>query len=164
MSWVRWGAIAAPVVLIGVLTAVNRWSGPTQAHAEARDAAAAMDGTGTTQSKEASEVEKWIAEHQGPVTSPFEASPEPVSAPSEPKAFEGVKLTSVFRSNETAIAAINGKLVREGEEVRPGVRVKTIDARARKVILILDDGREIEVTPGRSGRTDASEGSVRRGT
>lgn len=163
MTWLRWGAIAAPVVLIGVLTTINRVSGPAQARAEAQ-ATAPVEGSGVPDAKQASEVEHWLTEHNAPVRSPFEKAPEVVPEVSEPRAFEGVKLTGVFRSNDTAIAAINGKLVREGQEVRPGVRVKSIDARGRKVILILDDGREVEVAPGKSGRTEGADAAPRRGT
>lgn len=154
--WMRWGAVVAPVALIGVFVASNRLSGP-------RPAAAESIATGTSQrlmpvapAKEVESVEMWILAHSGPTASPFLATmaapkaeePDEVERPVAP-VLEGIKLSSVFSANEATMASINGKIYRPGQEVRPGVTIKSIDARARKVTLELSDGREVELTAGR---------------
>lgn len=163
VGWLKWGAVAAPVVLIAALTVVNRLSGPSQARAE-RGGSEGAESAKPEQVETVVKVEEWMDQHRAPVSSPFEASRVEVQETTAPETFEGVRLTGVFRTNDTAIAAINGKLVREGQEVRRGVRVKSIDARGRKVILILDDGREIEISPGNTGKNDKVDGTVRAGT
>jgi hypothetical protein len=157
LSWIRWGAIAAPVVLIGVFTLANRLSGPRQARADESVGAEPQGGPAIAKPKDVVAVERWISEHNQPVTSPFEAAP--ISEPTKESAGTAVssstiKLTGVFRSHDTTIAAINGKLYREGQEVRSGVTLKGVDVDGRKVILSMGDGREVEVVSGTSVRVD----------
>ena len=158
-SWLRWGAVAAPVVLIGVFVAANRVSGPRPAEASSATAPAAVGLAPVAPMKEVENVELWIMARPAPATSPFLAAPvaafveepEEVERPIAP-VLEGIKLSSVFSANGASIASINGKLFRPGQEVRTGVTVASIDARARKVILQLSDGREIELTAGRQSK------------
>ena len=158
-NWIRWGVIAAPVVVIGILTGVNRMSGPTAARAGNSSTAgdSAVENSGSL--RKAERMEEWIASQKRPTPSPFpvvvtpatvQAVDEPVPAPDEDTRpqLEGVRLTGVFRSDDVAIAAINGKLRREGEFVRPGIKVTRIDARARVVVLTLADGQTVELRQG----------------
>lgn len=160
LMWLKWSAIAAPVVMIGVFTVANRLSGPQKAQASAASPDSIPMALSGTTPRDVAKVENWIAVHKRNAPSPFEAAPVPeptlqdispvtsAALPEEPKAFEGVRLTGVFRANDNAIAVINGKLVREGQEVLPGVTVASIDARARSVTLKLADGRTIELSTG----------------
>lgn len=155
-SWLRWGAVAAPVALIGVFVAANRISGPRPAEASNATTPQAAGLAPVAPLKEVQSVEMWIMEHPATATSPFLAAPvaviaqeaDEVESPVAP-VLEGIKLSSVFSANGASIASINGKLYRPGQEVRPGVTVASIDARARKVVLQLSDGREVELTAGR---------------
>lgn len=156
LVWIRWGAVAAPVVLIGIFTLANRFAGPAQANAsESRNSE--VEGPVAADSKNIAKIERWIADHKQPMSSPFEAAPqlerqaEPAAATNSPSA---IKVTGVFRSHETTIAAINGKLFREGQEVRPGVSLKRVDVDDRKVVLLLSDGREVEVVSGKTAKLD----------
>jgi len=154
-TWMRWGAVVAPVALIGIFVASNRLSGPRPAAAGSITAAPSESLAPVAPAKEVESVEKWILSHDGPVASPFLATTVTVKEVEEeaerPVApvLEGIKLSSVFSANETTMASFNGKLYRPGQEIRPGVRISSIDARARKVILELSDGREVELTAGR---------------
>jgi len=150
----RWGAVVAPVALIGIFVASSRLAGPRPA-AGSIAVAPSESLTPVAQAKEVESIEMWILSHEGPVASPFLATMETAQVadeePERPVApvLEGIKLSGVFSANETTMASFNGRLYRPGQEVRPGVKISSIDARARKVILELSDGREVELTAGR---------------
>jgi hypothetical protein len=154
----KWSAIAAPVLMVAVFTAVNQFSGPRKAAAVTGPALDTTIISPRAASPQVVKVEEWIKERRERASSPFEASPtlelEGVAAEvgDSSRSYEGVRLTGVFRSNDVAIAAINGKLVREGQEVAPGITVTAIDARARRVTLSLSDGQEVVLTSGSSSR------------
>lgn len=159
--FLKWSAIAAPVLMVAVFTAVNQLSGPRQAAAVTGPAPEAPLASPRAASPQVVKVEDWIKERRDRASSPFEAAPNlelgeiaPDSGePGQPsRSHEGVRLTGVFRSNDVAIAAINGKLVREGQEVAPGITVTAIDARARRVTLSLSDGQEVVLTSASAPR------------
>jgi hypothetical protein len=157
LTWIRGGAVIAPVLLIAILFATNRLAGPTKAHADPTKLEAGATSKASTDAKAAQDIETWIARNGQSAASPFKPAPiaatqTPVTEPStqeeatpEPPPFDGAKLTGVFRSNDTTIAAINGKLFREGQVVSPGVIVTIIDVPARRVTLTLADGRRVEL-------------------
>lgn len=161
-TWMRWGAVVAPVAMIGIFVASNRLSGPRPASAGGIAIAPSQTLTPVAPAKEVESVERWILSHKGPVASPFLVAPvattvvqaEAVERPVAP-VLEGIKLSSVFSANETTMASINGKLYRPGQEVRPGVTIVSIDARSRKITLKLSDGREVELTAGRQTKQRA---------
>lgn len=149
LDLLRWSAVVAPVAIVGVLMVASRLGGPQRAKAET--GTALPSSTATAESKEAIAIEKWVADRAEPVVSPFESTVVETQAEVvAPRGVEGIRLTGVFSSRDGAMAAINGKLVREGQEISPGVTLKSIDARARKVILTLGDGRDVELTPASS--------------
>lgn len=75
---------------------------------------------------------------------PIEASPEPpqVQAPAKPT----FDVTGVIVSSRHALATINGALRRIGDEVEPGWRLTSIDARQGVLIITGDSGERLEIS------------------
>lgn len=157
--WIRWGAVAAPVAIIGIFVTANRLSGPRPAAASNAVSSAPVGAGLVAPAKEVENVERWIHAHSESTNSPFLVAPilapvkaeEPIEKPVAP-ILDGIRLSSVFNANGTAMASINGKLFRPGQEVRTGVTLVSVDARARKAVLHLSDGREVELTAGRQSK------------
>lgn len=74
---------------------------------------------------------------------PTRSEPEPI--PTDPLA--GVTVTAILGSGDGAVAMIAHRLRRVGDEVVPGWRVKEIDGRRRRVVLVGDGGDTAELAP-----------------
>ncbi len=71
-----------------------------------------------------------------------EPTPEPAPAV-DPLA--GLKLSGILGNDDGGLAAISGKIYRVGDQVRPGLKLKGIDAKTNTVIFTLDNGSEIKL-------------------
>ena len=133
-------AVGAPLV---VFLGVRMLLAPAPASVGAMPVAAlpAADGVPQSSPKPTPEPEralKWIrALPAGPLSSPMlhprvnvpaEPSDPEDSSPQDPLA--GLKLNGVLGSGDKGLATISGKIYRIGDEVRLGIRLKGVDARA----------------------------------
>lgn len=55
-------------------------------------------------------------------------------------------VTAVVISSRQSLATINGELRRIGDEVAPGWRLATIDARQGVMLIVGDDGQRVEIS------------------
>jgi hypothetical protein len=89
----------------------------------------------------ASPLEHVVVQAAAPTPEPEQpvaaADPEPVPG-EDPLA--GVKLSAVLGGRSGALAMINGRIFRVGDEVRPGCALKSIDARADRIEVSRRDG------------------------
>lgn len=90
-----------------------------------------------------------------PSPAPEEApapAPEIAPAPTPPPAADPTfTVTSILGAGQRAMASINGRVCRIGDEPAPGWRITAIDPVAKKVEIAAPDGRTIGVRP-RDGR------------
>jgi hypothetical protein len=134
-------AVGAPlVVFLSVRIALA--PGPASAGAmpvAAAPGAAETGGEGAPKLSAAQDrALKWIRGlPAGPLASPMlhprvnvptEASKGEDDSPPDPLA--GLKLNGVLGSGERGLATISGKIYRIGDEVRPGIKLRAVDARA----------------------------------
>lgn len=170
------GAVAVPVVAVVVFKLMS-------GSAPAPSVASPMPGSGasvvapaapmTTDQKRALEWSK-AQESKEAVSSPL-TPPEAragngagkAPSPAVPSVV-GVEftLTSILKSGGTSIAAINGRLYRAGEQVKPGCVVESIDAKNFKVRIRRADGTLVELsTESSAGKSapKAAPGGVTRG-
>ena len=77
-----------------------------------------------------------------PEESAVEPAPEPAPRASP---VNGLKLTGIVGTSEGGLAAVNGKVYKVGDAVRPGIKLIRIDARSNKIVLQADDGTEFTI-------------------
>ncbi len=105
------------------------------------------------------QARQWLDHLPSDQASPFEmvvhAAPTPERPPEvPPPAVDGFRLGGVFASSRDAVAAINGRLYRAGDQIAPGATLLSIDARARKATIRLADGRTLDLTTDNHARPD----------
>ena len=76
-----------------------------------------------------------------------EVQPDPIPPPPIPRTSPilGLKLTGVLGNSDGQLAAINGKVYRIGQEVRPGIKLIEIDARNSRIVLESRAGEKFEL-------------------
>ena len=83
----------------------------------------------------------------GPEPEPVSEPSAPIDAPKPPSFPSELRVTAIIGDGGTAAAVIAGRLRRIGDEVAPGWRVETIDARGRRVVFTDSDGRVVTLEP-----------------
>lgn len=160
--------IAAPVLLILGLRTVFT-SGPSDASAASwtGGSTAPVPEVVTTPSQpvvalthEQQHAMDWRAtlNFDTPLESPMDARvevvllptqvPDPVPVATQAPAvnpIEGLVLTATMGNQNSAIAAISGKVYRLGEEVRPGWKLTSVDVRSGRILLTSDSGETAEL-------------------
>lgn len=150
-------AIAGP---LAVFLGAKALLAPDPAGARAQPAIAASAGgtepnTGPKLTAEQERALAWIrsmpqADLHSPMLHPpasralqtADPSPEPDAAPN---VVSGLKLVGVLGNGENAIATIGGRVYRIGDEVRPGIKLKSVDARAGAAELEMSDGSVVRL-------------------
>lgn len=84
-----------------------------------------------------------VVAKQDPVFEPEKAPPPP---PPRESPIRGLKLTAVLGNDGDKLASINGKIFRIGDEVRPGLKLATIDPRLSVITLTEVNGKVYELT------------------
>ncbi len=161
------GALVTPVVVVQVAR-VMLGAGPAVAPA-ATDAGAqgmnspemiaALDDPSiqTTDAQQA--ARQWCAsldfdamilsplDHPDPVgdEGPVEPGVDPIDL--GPESAPRLVLTAVVAGSNGAVAFIEGRVFRVGDEVAPGWSVESIDARSRRVVIVGEGDAEIVLTP-----------------
>lgn len=73
-----------------------------------------------------------------------EVAPRPaLPPPSREDPTLGLRLTAIMGGADTGMVLINGKLYRAGDEVKPGLRLRDVDARNNRVTLADDRGEYV---------------------
>jgi len=83
-----------------------------------------------------------------PVVQQAAHEPDPEPAPATTPAVDplaGLKLSGILGNETGGLAAINGRVYRVGDVVRPGLKLKLIDARTNTVTFSQDDGSELKL-------------------
>jgi len=82
-------------------------------------------------------LEKGVSPMRPPEVRPLAAKPAPkaaeVEAAPEASPFEGFKLSSIMGHDRGGVVAAQGRVFRFGDEIVPGWRISSIDARGRSV-------------------------------
>lgn len=154
------GAFAAPLALALALRALGSGPGPAAAFADEElfdmpdPAPAATVRTFTPEELAAAAfAESKRAEPVGeaPLVYPKAAPVEAASASAAPvDPGPAISVNSIMAGRGGAMATVNGKLRRVGDEVAPGWKITAIDAGAGTVTVRHADGREIVAS--RAGR------------
>jgi len=154
------GAFAAPIALTLALRALGSGPGPATAFADEElfdmpePAPVATIRTFTPDELAAAAfAESKRAEPVGeaPLVYPKAAPTEATSAPAAPvDPGPAISVNSIMAGRGGAMATVNGKLRRVGDEVAPGWKITAIDAGAGTVTVRHADGREI--VGSRAGR------------
>jgi hypothetical protein len=72
------------------------------------------------------------------------SEPDPAPSPAaDPLA--GLKLTGILGNDQGGLAAINGRIYRIGDTVRPGLVLKLIEAKTSTIVFVREDGTEIRL-------------------
>ena len=83
-----------------------------------------------------------------PSIEPQTAAGEPVDQPEiapvvDPLA--GIRLTGILGNKDGGLVAINGRIYKVGDPVRPGIKIKLINAATSTVTFSLEDGTELKL-------------------
>lgn len=155
VTTIEFAALAAPLVLI-VLVRIVLSPAPVAASGAALvTQPTPMVLTPRTLTSDQQRARAWIEslDASSTLASPFELAPKAaavvsVSTPQvsrrDPAA--GLRLTSVLGSDRGGFATINGRVYRPGDRVNDSVTLVSIDVRAKRVVLQLEDGRRVELS------------------
>ncbi|MBL8744830.1 MAG: hypothetical protein JNK58_00585 [Phycisphaerae bacterium] len=151
-------ALLAPILAFAVILFVSQ-AGPASAPASPAPTVAIAEPTSTL-TKEQARAASWLASWTRPdrIESPMlyptrrpqEAAPEaPAEAPAaEPAAsIPEFVVKTVMGSGDRAMASINGKVYRVGDEPIPGWKIVSMDSKAKRVELSGPGGRTISIAP-----------------
>jgi hypothetical protein len=156
LKLIQVGAFLVPLVVVAILTA-GPLPGPARVNAAPVSAGAAHRGTVDPRVDAA---RRWLDQLPHEEVSPF-ATVAPVAPAPEhsveqaPPSVDGFRLGGVFASSKDAVATINGRLYRIGDEVTPGATLESIDARQRKATIRFAGGRTIILTTDNHGKGEA---------
>lgn len=150
-------AIAGPLAAF-IAARVILAPGPAATRAQPVASAGSIESAPAATPQLSPEQEKalaWIKQSAGgelrsPMAHPAVGVRMAEPAPAEPdgpaQASAGLRLVGVLGNDENGIAAIGGKVYRIGDQVRPGVKLKAVDARAGTADLELPDGSVARLT------------------
>lgn len=155
---IRFGAMAAPVLIVGALVLMHSVAEPqlSSAQIEAPQDPHAMlisSMGGLTEKQQAAMSFRTEIEQLGETDSPFplieaiqEYSDDPDIVP-ETRVESGPVLTvsAIMASRAGGIALINGKAHREGDQVGGGWSIQSIDAQAKLVVLQRGSGAPVSI-------------------
>jgi hypothetical protein len=154
------GAVAAPLILVlavrSLMTPAPSMGG-TQAYDNAP--AAVLPVVEKKLLPEQVKALDWIAhigshaDLRSPMAHPDLVAPAPIDQHDEPtpepipatNPLAGVKLTGIIGTSEGGLAAVNGRIYKIGETVRPGLVLARINARANLIVLKAADGTEVTI-------------------
>lgn len=157
-------AFVSPVVVAALLTSFGSSlpKGPTGAQAASEGEAPVPSGTSPAplSPTEAAALE-WLSEWrpheqlQSPMNhaeaQPLELPPPEEEPSPAPMVLEAppIEVTSIIASPAGAIATVNGRIVRAGQAISPGWKVREIDAGRRQIIIEGPDGVMLTRSPAR---------------
>lgn len=89
-------------------------------------------------------VKRIVPDRQPAATPEVEAPVAPVT-----QSLEGLRLSAVVGTTEGALASINGRVIRTGDEIVAGWRIVAIDVQAQTITVVHDHGETATIAQDR---------------